>query len=123
MGGQKKKRSCLLKTNADDDEGTCCNCSSCKMRRRRKDFSGNGSENGGLILLFSSSDVFDLTAQVPMCCVSPVRDTGPESGESKPHPEESHISTQVLWRSQTTPGASVVGKKESTLSSIRDKLS
>lgn len=61
VGGQEKKWPCLLKTNADDDGGTCCNCASCKMRRRRQDFSRNGPENGGLFLLFSSSDVYDFT--------------------------------------------------------------
>lgn len=93
--GQKKIWLCLLKTNADDDEGTCCDCSSCKMRRRRQDFSRNGSENGGLLLLFSTSGVCNFTDWVPMCCVSPVSEIGPESGESKPHSEASRISTEV----------------------------
>lgn len=58
-----------------------------------------------------------------MCCLPPVSETGPESGESHPNLEGSHISTQVKRQSQATPGAPVVEKKESTLCSIRDKLS
>lgn len=93
------------------------------MRRRRQDFIRNGPKKGGLLLLFSTSDVYGFTDLVPMCCLPPVSETGPEPRESNPHLEGSHISTQVYWQSQATPGASVVEKKESTLCSIRDKLS
>lgn len=97
---QETKGLCLLKTNAEDDGRTCCNCSSCKMRRRRQDFSSNGPENGSSFLLLSSSNVYDFTDRVLMCCATPVSETGPESGESKPQTKASRLGPRCIGQRQ-----------------------
>lgn len=79
---------------------------------------GMGLKNGGLFLLLSSSDVNDFTDWVPVCCVSPGSETGPESGGSQ-SPNQRQVTLAPRCSGEKAPAASGVKKEESRLSSVR----